>query len=168
MRRSSREMVEAAPEPAADLPHTAALDAKERDLLSLSQGQVAPRQRLGRGSEHRWRHATRPPEQPCPDSLRQTGRQCSLLARPALGNRHPKLPQLLTRRRGRPTRRGQGARPDASNAASEPPVQPPPSGCCDDHLNPPDTCPSSTPSAWPKPASNPRSAASATVTTVRL
>ena len=40
--------------------------------------------------------------------------------------------------------------------------QPPTSGCCDDHLNPPNTSRSSTPSAWPRPASSLPSAASAT------
>ena len=38
--------------------------------------------------------------------------------------------------------------------------------CCDDHLNPPNTSQSNTPSAWPRPASSLPSAASATATTM--
>src|SRR3546814_5337110 len=37
--------------------------------------------------------------------------------------------------------------------------------CCEDRLNPPNMCPSSTPNALPKPGSSPRWAASVTATT---
>ncbi len=51
------------------------------------------------------------------------------------------------------------------NAAFDCSSQPPLSRCCDDRLNPPSTSRSNTPSAWPRPASSRRSAASGTATT---
>src|SRR6202034_4278477 len=49
---------------------------------------------------------------------------------------------------------------------ADPPSHHPPSRCCDNQLNPPNTSPSDTPSAWRRPASSPRWVASATRTTM--
>ena len=154
-------------EPAPDLLHGMALDPQKRNLLTLQQRQVSPGERLGRGSEHRWGHAA------CLSEPSVSRQAATHRPRP----QHPRCSFPLRS----PTRTGAVHRvpPQAAGlvtatalaqtdptAAFECSSQPPPSGCCDDRLNPPNMCRSSTPSASPRPASSPRSAASATATTM--
>ena len=50
--------------------HAAALGPEQRDLLAFLEREVAPRQRLGRDGQMRWRRSTGPPEPPGPDGRR--------------------------------------------------------------------------------------------------
>ena len=91
-------------EPASDLLHGIALHTKERDLLALRQCEIPPRERLCRGSEHRWWHAACLPEPSRSDSLRYAGLNRSILAAHPGRNRRPEPPPFITSRHRRATR----------------------------------------------------------------
>src|SRR4029453_10184222 len=87
-------------DPPGDLAHPAALSVEDRDLLALSERQVAPRQRR---PADRWHPATltKPPDA---DRRRHPGGPPALVARHPAGDRRPEPLPILTPRHRRPTR----------------------------------------------------------------
>ena len=90
-------------EPARDLLHGMALHPKKRDLLALRQREIPPRERLCRGSEHRWWHAACLSEpsvflQPATHRPRPQHPHCH-----ACRDRRPKSPPLIAPRHRRST-----------------------------------------------------------------
>src|SRR6478735_8443040 len=77
-------------EPAPDLLHGMTLYPEKRNLLALHRRQIPPRERLCRGSEHRWWHAARLSEPSGSYRLRHTGFERSIFAAQTSGDPQPK------------------------------------------------------------------------------
>ena len=171
LRRSSLEIVDAtAPEPASDLLHGVALNAKERGSPPAPANVEIPTTRAASPASpnidggmppaflnHRV-HTTAcgTPTPTAASSLAvpaaiaaQNRRRLTLALPPAVG-----LVRTSAPAQNDPERRFRMF------------IATPVSRCCDDHLNPPNTSPSDTPSAWRRPASSLRWVASATLTTM--
>ncbi len=84
--------------PAGDLAHPQLLRAQDRDLLTLSQRQVPPRQR----GQHDRRHPASLTEPPRPDRLRHASHDRRVLARHAASDRLPEPNPVLAPSSRRP------------------------------------------------------------------
>jgi len=82
-----------------------ALRPRQRDLLPLRKGEIAPRGRPREPWQVRWRHPARLAEPPGPDRLRYPDLHCRVLARQTGRDKCPKPPPVLPSRHRRPFRR---------------------------------------------------------------
>ena len=98
-----------------DLLHGMTLYPEKRNLLALHRRQIPPRERLCRGSEHRWWHAARLSEPSGSYRLRHTGFERSIFAAQTSGDPQPKSTLFIAPRHGGRPGDGNGARPDRSD-----------------------------------------------------
>ena len=145
------------PDPTSDVADPATLGAPDGDLLTLREGQVAPRQ---------WgcadgRHPATLTEPAGADRGCNAGHRGCVLARQAATDRLPELLTMLTSPPRRPTRRPHRTthRPDRPLTLRRTHRTPPRSRCCEDPLIPPSTPPTTTSSSATATRSGPPSAA---------